>query len=75
MGNRIQNPEDEPVFVLRGQDQLAASIVREWARRFRDKHVRMGTQGQDLANAILKFEGAQDIADQMDGWRTKKFPD
>lgn len=34
--NRIQDPEnkipeDEPVFLLRAQDQVAAEVVRYWA--------------------------------------------
>lgn len=36
--NRIQDPaglipEDEPVFLLRGQDVLAPSLVKDWAIR------------------------------------------
>jgi len=38
--NRIQDPEekipkDEPVFLLRGQDALAPSLLLDWASRLR----------------------------------------
>jgi len=39
--NRIQDPEnkipeDEPVFILRGQDWLAPGLLFEWAKKLRE---------------------------------------
>jgi len=39
--NRIQDPEhripeDEPVFLIRGQDKLAPSVIRSWALEARE---------------------------------------
>ena len=33
--NTNQIPEDEPVFLLRGQDVLAPSLILDWASRMR----------------------------------------
>lgn len=50
--DRIQDPaglipEDEPVFILRGQDRLAPELLLLWAHR----HELIGGH-KDLANAV-----------------------
>ena len=55
---------DEPVFVLRGSDILAAEVVRDWAERARAAKVEPA-----------KIVDALNIADAMDKWQTKKIPD
>lgn len=65
--NRIQDPaklipEEEPVFLLRGQDELAAETVRFWARR-------AIATGND---AIGKMAMAH--ADLMQEWPKKQKP-
>ena len=67
--NRIQDPEgkipeDEPVFLLRGQDKHAASAVRYWARLVR-------ADGGDAELAAMAI--AQ--ADCMTAWGISKQPD
>lgn len=62
---RIQDPsgkipEDEPVFLLRAQDQTAAATVRYWA----------GLQSVGLLRNMAKQH-----ADDMDRWTTKKPAD
>jgi hypothetical protein len=57
-------PEDEPVFVLRGQDAVAANTVRFWAAA-------AATAG--AAPDIV--EAARKHADLMEAWPTKKIPD
>jgi len=57
-------PDDEPIFILRGQDKLAAAVVRFWADRAEQAGVRSG-----------KVMGARDCADAMDAWPVKKLPD
>lgn len=56
--------DDEPVFVLRAQDRLAPALVKAWA---------------DLAKehgcSIIKCQEAYDLAEQMEDWPTRKFPD
>lgn len=64
---RIQDPankipQDEPVFLLRGQDHTAASVVRYWA--FTNMEA-----SPDLAKLALAH------ADRMDAWTTKKTAD
>jgi hypothetical protein len=70
--NRIQDPaglipENEPVFILRGQDKNAPLTVRYWARQAR------------LNGADEKIvEAAMSQADTMDEWQrdhTSKIPD
>ena len=67
--NRFQDPEgkipaEEPVFLLRGQDQNAAFAVRSWAKAVEE-------DGGDPE--IVK--AARDHADLMDAWPKKKPPD
>jgi hypothetical protein len=67
--NRIQDPaelipEDEPVFLIRGQDVVGASVVREWARA----NDRVG--GDPELSALANAQ-----ADRMDAWPKKKKAD
>lgn len=61
--------EDEPVFVLVARDRLAASIVREWARRA------SSTKSVSMTKAVQALE----VAKAMDDWREAhgggKLPD
>lgn len=61
---RIQDPaglipEDEPVFLLRAQDEDSPGLVRLWAERQRAK------PGGDKVLASLAWEHARD----MDAWQ------
>lgn len=67
--NRIQDPaglipDDEPVFLLRGQDRNAAAAVRVWAKLVEDE-----------GGAPEIVAAARDHADRMDAWPKKKTPD
>ncbi len=67
--DRIQDPlnlipADEPVFLIRGQDILGSSAVREWARA--NDRVGGDPELSRLANAH---------ADLMDAWPKKKRAD
>lgn len=73
--NRIQDPDgkipaDEPVFLLRGQDQLAAEAVRFYARSL----ARLGGLLPD-DNLLEMSRYAFLQADAMDAWKRKKTPD
>jgi hypothetical protein len=57
-------PEDEPVFLLRGQDIFAARVVRFWAALVAQ---------HDGDPAIVT--AAMNIADEMDKWGPHKTPD
>jgi len=58
-------PDDEPVFLLRGQDKHAADTVRHWARL-------VEADGCGL-NPIAAV--AREHADKMEAWPKKKQPD
>lgn len=63
--NRIQDPaglipEDEPVFLIRGQDVAAPNAVRAWAR----EATRCGAD-----RAIV--EAAEEQADAMEEWQNQ----
>jgi hypothetical protein len=67
--NRIQDPEnkipeDEPVFLVRGQDQVSGDTVRAWA----DLNDKAG------GDPILS-EKARSHANLMDIWAKKKLAD
>jgi hypothetical protein len=55
---------EEPLFILRAQDQLAAEVVRYWATLAEANGVRSG-----------KVRDARRLADDMDSWPTRKKPD
>lgn len=57
-------PSDEPVFLIRAQDQVSGDAVRAWA----DLHEKAGGDPK-LA------ELAREHADLMDKWPTKKAAD
>jgi hypothetical protein len=57
-------PEDEPVFLLRGQDILAAATVRFWANQL----ARLNGDPK----LVLK---ANEHADLMNKWIPSKLPD
>jgi len=53
---------DEPVFVLRAKDALAAQTVRLWAAMAFERH------------EPEKLKEALDLADRMDKWRQERQP-
>ena len=57
-------PEDEPVFILRGQDRLAPALVRRWAFELESKGGDPGMVSQALKHAKL-----------MEKWPVKKLAD
>lgn len=69
--NRIQDPEnripeDEPVFLLRGQDAFAPTVVRAWAKMAEEAGL------HEIAKMV--YNGA----DEMDEWQRtmkSKLPD
>jgi hypothetical protein len=66
---RIQDPEnkipdDEPVFLLRGQDKAASAVVRFYADV---------AEGEKADPALVASARAH--ADKMDAWPIKKLAD
>lgn len=53
--------DDEPVFVLRAKDPLAADIVRIWAM-----------MAHRSPHEIWKVKEARELANQMDLWRAAR---
>lgn len=56
--------DDEPIFVLRAQDMFSPELVREWARLAHEK----GCPQWKIDEAIA-------IAEEMEQWPTRKYPD
>ena len=70
--NRIQDPadkipEDEPVFLLRGQDVLAPSLVKDWA-------IRLLAAGGDIKMAAMALEQSE-LMREWQRTQNKKMPD
>lgn len=55
---------DEPVFVLCGRDPLAGKCVRDWAA----EAMKIGTNPEKVHAAIK-------LAEEMEAYEQKKFPD
>jgi hypothetical protein len=63
--------DDEPVFVLRSQDNLAADLVEKWA-------ISMGllvTSIDEGSRLAVKASEARSIAEAMRAWPIHKNPD
>lgn len=56
--------DDEPIVVLRAQDMLAPSLVRQWA-----------TEASKHGCGMEKVLEAHALADRMEAWPTRKLPD
>jgi len=72
MGALGEASDDEPTFILRAQDKLAALTVRHWANL-----VEAATDPDSPSRA--KVAGARELARKMDVWRDAhgggKIPD
>jgi hypothetical protein len=55
---------NEPIFILRGQDMLAADLVDQWAIRARS----WGCPEE-------KVQEAKELANAMRRWTPRKYPD
>lgn len=59
--------DDEPLFVLRANDPLAPTLVREWAHRYGMRKVAARAERWEE-----KHRSALDLADQMEWWLQRK---
>lgn len=65
----ILKPKDnEPLFVLRGQDTMAPQYVAEWAHDFQ---ANQPTNGETHP----KYLDAMECVDEMQRWTPRKLPD
>lgn len=60
--------DDEPLFILRGQDALAADLVRTWAAKVEANC----TMTEHLTGKVRE---ARELADAMEAWPNKRLPD
>ena len=59
---------DEPVFVLRANDELAPEIVDDWAQRYKQsKEAEAGRRMNDAQES--KYREARQLADAMRAWK------
>lgn len=80
---RIQDPEnkipaDEPVFLLRAQDETAAAVVRYWVK-LNKKSLHAAVSAKGDGSEIQRRKKAIALADahafRMDDWPKKKAAD
>lgn len=64
--------DDEPVFVLRANDELAPDIVRLWAAMYKHQKQAACRNGLNY-DQIAKHKEALNLADQMDHWLWHKL--
>jgi hypothetical protein len=56
--------DDEPIFVLRANDEYAPMLVRAWADNY------LGSKGIGITDMqFAKYNEALELADQMDRWK------
>lgn len=64
--------DDEPIFVLRAQDLSAPKVVRFWAEQYKaDRNF----DGDFCGPRLAKYDEAMALADRMEKWPMRKFPD
>lgn len=66
---------DEPIFVLRANDELAPEIVREWADVYIDSKRRRNRDREMTQAQIDKYNEALTLADQMEEWKRQQSND
>lgn len=58
----VKAANDEPIFVLRGQDELAAECVQSWAHRFADAREQRNELPEDVrAKALDALECSREM--------------
>jgi hypothetical protein len=60
--------DDEPLFVLRANDELAPDVVRHWVGRY---DLAKGGPGRMTAAQNKKCAEAMALARQMEAWRER----
>lgn len=59
--------DDEPIFVLRANDEIGSNIVRKWADLYLAQ--KKACYGRLTDKQQAKFSEALRLADMMDAWR------
>lgn len=62
-------PDEEPLFVVRGQDVLAPGTIRHWCQLYREQ------LGLKFLEHHEKHDNALRIALDMSHWTPRKLPD
>ena len=57
--------DDEPIFVLRANDDIAPGLIRLWAIRYQLKKQKAGTYGE---REEAKYHEALNLAKAMEEW-------
>jgi hypothetical protein len=66
--------DDEPLFVLRANDELAPDVVRSWANRYWLLKT-AGNTMQPTKQQVNKFREAIELAAEMREWRKTRVKD
>lgn len=73
--NRLQDPdgkipEDEPVFLIRGQDVVAPSVLRHWVQLYREHE----THSPSMAKMVLQHANAMEAWQKEHGSKVADLP-
>jgi hypothetical protein len=61
--------DDEPIFILRANDETAPHLVRAWAEKY---HAAKGRGMSGNARQLAKYNEAYAIARAMETWRDEQ---
>jgi hypothetical protein len=64
--------DDEPIFVLRANDPVAARIVRQWAAEYVEDKIDRSVDGSPTNAQLSKAQEARALANMMDAWQAIK---
>ncbi len=62
--------DDEPIFVLRANDELAPDIVMKWAFAYRK--AKIDAQGEMTQRQMDKYEEAIELSGLMRNWKSSQ---
>lgn len=71
----VKAKDDEPIFVLRGQDRLSAGLVLAWAQLYDDARAEAIKVPELAYNGTPRSNDACECSEDMARYHTRKFPD
>lgn len=73
-GCMVKAKEDEPVFVLRGQDKFAPALLLAWGQLYDEEHAERENKPELAWNGTPRSKDAVECAETMAMYKTRKYP-
>lgn len=70
----VKAAEDEPIFVLRGQDRLSPALVLAWAQLHDEAKSEQQGKPEIAYEGTERGQDAVEVADMMARYRRRRYP-